>query len=505
MKPLSHVHIIGGGPAGLTAAYALLRRGIRSTVFEADTIVGGIARTENYKGYRFDIGGHRFFSKVRAVRHIWHDLLGTEILTRPRLSRIYFNGRFFDYPLKASNALQQLGLVKAVAIVLSYGWAQVRPITPERSFEDWVINRFGRVLYETFFKAYTEKVWGIPCTTISAQWAAQRIKGLSLWVAAREMLTAPFRREPTKVRTLIEQFEYPRLGPGQMWEAAADRIRQSGGTVELSTEVARILHDGAQVTAVEVTAQGTTRTMPVEALISTMPLRTLVERLSPPPPDAVREAAGLLRYRDFLTVALMLDRRDTFPDNWIYIHDPNVKMGRIQNFRNWSPDLVPEANATCLGLEYFCFEGDGLWSMSDAELIALGTRELEVTGLARAADVRDGAVVRVPKAYPVYDGTHVQALETLRAYFDGFSNLTLAGRNGLHKYNNQDHSMITGILAAEALQGRKVDPWTVNVEDEYLEEGDILDVSAGLDDLLPSQPPVPETVAPAGSPSGQTH
>jgi protoporphyrinogen oxidase len=460
-------------------------------VLEADGQVGGIARTVEYKGFRFDIGGHRFFTKVRAVEDIWHDLLGPELLTRPRLSRIYFDGRFFDYPLKAGNALKQLGPGKAAAIAASYGWAKLHPIRPEVSFEDWVVNRFGRELFETFFKAYTEKVWGLPCSTISAQWAAQRIKGLSLWVAAREMLAAPFRRGRTEVRSLIEQFSYPRLGPGQLWEACARRVNDAGGKVCLNAPVVAVHHVGGHVTGIDVLEGGRRRRVDVEALISTMPLRTLVEALSPAAPEHVREMAGRLSYRDFVTVALVIDEPDLFPDNWIYVHDAKVKLGRIQNFKNWSPDMVPSPAQTCLGLEYFCFKGDGLWSLSDAELVALGSRELGAIGLADPARVRDGAVVRVPKAYPVYDGRHLAALEVLREYLSGFDNLQLAGRNGLHKYNNQDHAMITGILAAEALLGRRVDPWTVNVEDEYLEEGDALGIGADLNDLLETQPPVP--------------
>jgi protoporphyrinogen oxidase len=494
MSDQKRVHVIGAGPAGLTAAYALGRRGIASSVYEADSIVGGIARTVEYKGFRFDIGGHRFFSKVRAVRDIWHDLLGSQFITRPRLSRIYFDGLFFDYPLKASNALRQLGPIKAAKIGMSYAWAQLRPIRPEVSFEDWVVNRFGRELFDTFFKAYTEKVWGIPCSTISAQWAAQRIKGLSLWVAAREMLMAPFRRGATKVRSLIEQFEYPRLGPGQLWEACAERVHRTGGEVRLRTPVVSVHHRDGRIEAIDIADNGVPRRVPVEALISTMPMRTLVQAMIPPAPERIRQMAEQLSYRDFLTVALVIDQQETFPDNWIYVHDKKVKLGRIQNFKNWSPDMVPSPEKTCLGLEYFCFEGDGLWSMSDAELIALGTREVGAIGLVDPAKVIDGAVVRVPKAYPVYDGKHIEALEVLRGYFAGFSNLQLAGRNGLHKYNNQDHAMITGILAAEALLGRKVDPWTVNVEDEYLEEGDMFGMASDLDELLTTQPPVPAPV-----------
>jgi protoporphyrinogen oxidase len=308
------------------------------------------------------------------------------------------------------------------------------------------------------------------------------------------MLMAPFRRGENTVRSLIEQFEYPRFGPGQLWEACAERVRQTGGEVHLGTPVVGVDHENGRIEAIDVLDSGVIQRVPVDALISTMPMRTLVQVLNPAPPDRMREMAERLAYRDFLTVALIVDQEHTFPDNWIYVHDRKVKLGRIQNFKNWSSEMVPSPAQTCLGLEYFCFEGDGLWSMSDAELIALGTREVGAIGLIDPGKVVDGAVVRVPKAYPIYDGGHVAALDALREYFGGFANLQLAGRNGLHKYNNQDHAMITGILAAEALLGAKVDPWTVNVEDEYLEEGDTFGIGSDLDKLLSSQPPVPAAV-----------
>lgn len=491
--------MIGAGPAGLTAAWLLGRQNVRVLVLEADTIVGGIARTSEYKGFRFDIGGHRFFTKVRAVEALWDEMLGREMLTRPRLSRIYYDGKWFDYPLKAGNALAGLGIFRAAAIGLSYLWIQLLPISPEVSFEDWVVNRFGWELYNTFFKAYTEKVWGIPCTRIGAQWAAQRIKGLSLWSAAKEMLLAPLRSKgTTKIRSLIEEFKYPRLGPGMMWETFAARIAQQGNEVRLASPVVALHHSGGRVTAVEHQTNGIVTRTEVANVISTMPLRQLIESLSPAAPDAVRQAAAKLSYRDFLTVALIVDQPEMFPDNWIYVHDPNVRLGRIQNFKNWSPEMVPDQSKTCLGLEYFCFEGDDLWTMSDADLIALGTKELAAIGLADPAKVIDGTVVRMPKAYPVYDDGYLAALDVLRAYVQSFTNLQLAGRNGLHKYNNQDHAMVTGILAAKALLGEKADPWLVNVEDEYHEQDsvDTFDPSQDLTVLLTTQPLVPKTIEP---------
>jgi protoporphyrinogen oxidase len=419
------------------------------------------------------------------------------MLTRPRLSRIYYDGKWFDYPLKAGNALAGLGLWQAFLIGMSYLWRQLFPIKPEVSFEDWTVNRFGWKLYNTFFKAYTEKVWGIPCNQIGAQWAAQRIKGLSLFSAAKEMLLAPFRSKGgTKIRSLIEEFKYPRLGPGMMWERFTERVKEQGGTVTMGAKVVALHHEGGRVTAIDYEKDGRTIQEQVEAVVSSMPLRQLIQALSPAAPQNVRDAATKLSYRDFLTVALIVDQAEMFPDNWIYVHDPGVKLGRIQNFKNWSPEMVPDPSKSCLGLEYFCFEGDGLWTMADKDLIALGTKELALIGLADPKKVIDGTVVRMPKAYPVYDGDYLKALDVLREYLSAFKNLQLAGRNGLHKYNNQDHAMVTGILAAKALLGAKADPWLVNVEDDYHEEGgdDSFDLDIDLGELLGSQPRVPTSI-----------
>ena len=466
--------IVGAGPAGLTAAYVLAGNGKPVLVLEKDAQVGGIARTVEYKGFRFDIGGHRFFTKVGPINDLWRTVMGGEMLKRPRLSRIYYGGKYFDYPLKPVNALRGLGVVNAVRIVLSYVWSRIRPVTPEVSFEDWVSNRFGRRLYETFFKTYTEKVWGIPCHTIGAQWAAQRIKGLSLWTAVVNMLFRRFSQPKSAViKTLIEQFDYPRLGPGQMWEAFEKQVTAMGGVVALQSDVERLIVEGGRVVAAEYRRNGQIEHVDVEAVISTMPLRQLVSSISPPAPAEVRAAAARLNYRDFLTVALVIDQEDVFPDNWIYIHDPGVKLGRIQNFKNWSPDLVPDPSKTCLGLEYFCFEGDGLWTMTDAELVALGRREIGLLKLADPAKVIDGTVVRMPKAYPVYDQGYEQALGVVRSWIDGIANLQVAGRNGMHKYNNQDHSMMTALLAARNILGLGTyDPWKVNTDAEYHEAGE---------------------------------
>ena len=467
--------IAGGGPAGLTAAYELTRNGHPCVVLESDpNLVGGISRTDQYKGYRFDIGGHRFFSKSDEVNAIWQDILGDQFITRSRLSRIYYNRKFFHYPLKPANALLNLGPITSAKVLASYVKARLRPITPERSFEDWVVNRFGRLLFEIFFKTYTEKVWGMPTSEMSADWAAQRIKGLSLLTAVIHALL-PSRKTKGKgevIKTLIDTFQYPRLGPGQMWEAARDRVNRSGGAVHHDRRVERIEHDGSAITAfVANDREGRSTHYHGKNFLSTLPIRNLIRAMSPAAPPEVRAAADALRYRDFLTVVLIVDQPETFPDTWIYIHEPDVQLGRVQNFKNWSPDLVPDSSKSSLGLEYFCFEGDDLWIKSDADLIALGTREINAIGLVKASKVIDGCVVRMPKAYPVYDDTYLANLKIIRAWLANFSNLELAGRNGMHKYNNQDHSMMTAVLAARNILGLGTfDTWKVNTDAEYHEE-----------------------------------
>lgn len=492
------VVIIGAGPAGLTAAYDLVQGGVRPLVFDEDTRVGGLAQTATYKGFRFDIGGHRFFTKVSAVSDLWRRMLGAEFLRRPRLSRIYYHGHLFQYPLKPLNALVNLGVPTALAVVVSYLRAKIRPVRPEVSFEDWVSNRFGRTLYKIFFESYTEKVWGIPGREIRAQWAAQRIKGLSLRTALVNMLK---RSRTTDVKTLIGEFEYPRYGPGMMWEAFERDVEKGGGRVELGARVVGLEHQTGRISAVIVEQEGVRRRQPASHVISTMPMRELVRALDPPAPAVVREAAERLRYRDFLTVALIVDQAEVFPDNWIYVHETTVKVGRIQNFKNWSPDMVPEPSKTCLGLEYFCSEGDQLWSLSDAELVDLGRFELATLGLAEADRIVDGTVVRMKKAYPVYDEGYESAVEAVRRHLAGFENLQLVGRNGMHKYNNQDHSMVTAMLAVRNYFGERHDVWAVNADDEYHEEVS-RPASEGYPgvarDLAVTQPRVPRRVTAIG-------
>ena len=491
----SSVVVLGAGPAGLTAAYELAKKGVQSTVLEQSGTVGGLAQTVVYKGYRFDIGGHRFFTKVSAVDQLWHEVLGDDLLTRSRLSRIYYNGKFFSYPLKAFNALAGLGLIETLRCVGSYGWARVFPRKPEDNFATWISNRFGRRLFELFFKTYTEKVWGIPCTEIQAEWAAQCIKGLSLATAIKNALIGErAKRKEDVVKTLIDQFSYPRHGPGMMWERTRERIEAMGSSVIFNAPVTRVHWRDGRVDRVEAGGQ----IYEGEQFISSIAVRDLVESLDPAPPDPILQAARDLHYRDFLTVALMIRRAGLFPDNWIYIHDPNVAMGRVQNYGNWSPEMVPDPGSSCLGLEYFCFEGDGLWTSSDEELVEQGKREIGHLGLADPADVIDGTVVRMKKAYPVYDGTYGPAMEKIRAFLQRLPNLQLTGRNGMHRYNNQDHSMLTAMLAARNILGERYDLWQVNVDQEYHEEGRQITLDE-MRDLEVTQPLVPRRVDEAKS------
>jgi protoporphyrinogen oxidase len=462
------VVIIGGGPAGLTAAYQLSKLDAQSVVLEKDQMVGGISRTINYKNYLFDVGGHRFFTKIKPVEDIWKEILDKDLLHRKRLSRIYYDKKFFFYPLRPFNALLGLGLWKSIMIFFSYLYVRLFPFKNEETFEHWVSNRFGKRLYNTFFKPYTEKVWGIPCTEIRAEWAAQRIGGLSLTKAVRNAFAKQNRNNGGKaaIRTLIDSFDYPRFGPGMMWQAMSRIIQDKGSQVYLGSEVEAILWDkkNGKVNSLQVGVNGKKKFFQGTNFISSMPVKELIQKFKPAVPEEVLEAANNLNYRDFLTVALIVRKPELFPDNWIYIHDPDVKLGRVQNFKNWSPYMVPDVNRTCLGLEYFCFEEDEIWNMPDRELIEFGIREMEKLGLIESSDVEDGSVVRMPKAYPVHDLKYREMLGTIRRFLSGIDNLQLVGRNGMHRYNNQDHSMLTAMLAVENIYGSNHDLWNVNVE-----------------------------------------
>ncbi len=487
--------VIGAGPAGLTAAYELSKLGRRAIILEADEQVGGISRTVNYQGYRFDIGGHRFFSKVPYINALWREILQEDFLLRPRLSRIHYDGHFFDYPLKPLNALAGLGALEAVHVCLSYARAKILPYGDDSNFELWVSNRFGFRLYNIFFKTYTEKVWGIPCHQISADWAAQRIRNLSLKGALTNALFGQKHRNGKLITTLIEQFHYPRYGPGIMWERCEQLLAEQGYPTLRGQRVERIQHRNGRVECI-VSCQhsGEQTVFDGEHVISTMPLRELILALDPPPPDRVLQAAKRLHYRDYLTVVLIVNRENVFPDNWIYIHTPQVKMGRIQNYKNWSPDMVPNPAHTSLGLEYFLWDKDEEWHWPDERLIETGIRESTQIGLIQPNEVIDGTVVRMKKAYPVYDQTYQENLAILRQYIESFSNLQTIGRNGLHRYNNQDHSMLTGVYAARNIAGETNDVWAVNTEKEYHEENN-KDTRFG-DRLTPTTVAPPATAEP---------
>lgn len=463
--------IIGAGPAGLTAAYQLARRGIRSTVLEASDQVGGLSRTVVRDGWHFDIGGHRFFTKVKAVSDLWHEILGPEdFLVRPRLSRIYYRGKFYDYPLDVRNALGNLGLAEAARCAASYLWARLRPPADRSTFEGFTAARFGWRLYRTFFKTYTEKVWGVGADEIQADWAAQRIKNLNLFRAAFEGLRPG--RGRTTITSLIEQFHYPRRGPGMMWERCAELVSARGSEIRFDHRVRAVHHRRGRAAGVVAAGPGGDVELAAAHVVSSMPISLLVQAMAPAPPGPVLEAARALRYRDFLTVALVVPADRAFPDNWIYVHEPDVAVGRIQNFGAWSPDMVRDDGWTCLGLEYFVFEGDELWSASDGELIERAKQELDRLGLVAAGEARAGYVVRVPKAYPMYDAGYRDNLQTLRSWLEEYAvNVFPVGRNGMHRYNNQDHSMYTAMLAVENIvSGTGHDIWAVNVEAEYHEE-----------------------------------
>ncbi|MXP44662.1 NAD(P)/FAD-dependent oxidoreductase [Allopontixanthobacter sediminis] len=483
------VAIIGAGPAGLTAGYLLTKQGKTVAIIEKDPVyVGGISRTVEHEGYRFDIGGHRFFSKSQQVVDLWDEILPDDFIQRPRMSRIYYEGKFYSYPLRAFEALANLGILRSTACMVSYLRYKLFPVADVRSFEDWTTNQFGHKLYSIFFKTYTEKVWGMPCKEMSADWAAQRIKGLSLWSAVVDGLkrSLGLNKKPNDgqaAKTLLETFRYPRLGPGMMWDAARDKIVAAGGTVIMGHGLEQLASDGSGGWRMSANGPDGKIVIAAKDAISSAPMRELAARLHPLPDTTLN--ASKLKYRDFLTVALKIKSADLFPDNWIYIHDDQVQVGRVQNFRSWSPEMVPNKDVACVGLEYFCFEGDGLWASSDDDLIALATREMNILGLCDPADVIGGAVVRQEKAYPVYDEDYAANVEAMRRELEGkYPSLHLVGRNGMHRYNNQDHAMMTAMLTTEnILAGTRVyDTWCVNEDAEYHEAG-----TEGAEAALPAR------------------
>ncbi|PPD00697.1 MAG: FAD-dependent oxidoreductase [Hyphomicrobium sp.] len=499
----SEVFVIGAGPSGLTASYLLTKQGISTTVIEADPVyVGGISRTANYKDFLFDIGGHRFFSKSREVVDLWKEILPQDFITRPRMSRIFYDGKYYSYPLKAFEALGNLGVIESSMCVLSFMYKQAFPNEKPETFHEWVANQFGERLFSIFFKTYTEKVWGMSCDEISADWAAQRIKGLDLWSAMSNALRNSMKpkgytdgttaNDGEVIKTLIESFQYPRKGPGMMWDAAARKTREQGGRIDMGTRLVSLSQDStSQIWTIKAeTVDGEQKTYTAKHVISSAPIRELVHSFNEKPKCV--EAADKLRYRDFITVAVVVDKPDLFPDNWIYIHEPSVKVGRIQNFRSWSPEMVPNEKLACLGLEYFCFEGDGLWASSDEDLIALARSELAIIGLASEENCIDGCVVRQKKAYPVYDEGYKQNVEAIRSELAAkYPTLHLVGRNGMHKYNNQDHAMMTSMLTVKNIAAGEMlyDIWNVNEDAEYHEAGE-----TGAEEALKSVRMVPRRV-----------
>ena len=441
--------IIGAGPAGLAAAYELARQGRQLLVLEKADKVGGLSRTEVYNGYRFDIGGHRFLTKHAEVQQLWEEMLGADFPQVPRLSRLFYQNRFFKYPLDFFDTLVNLGLLESLLIVGSYLKAQWRPHPEEATFEQWVINRFGRRLYRTFFQGYTEKVWGVPCNQIEASMAAQRITGLSLKAALANALFGI-----NRTKTLTSSFHYPILGPGMMWERFQQEVENRHGQIHFNNRVTQIHHDNRRLQGLTVQTGHEAMDISGENFISSMPLTELVARLDPPAPPEVLDAVRQLAFRDFILVGLIVNQADLFPDNWIYVHSKDVKVGRIQNFKNWSPYMVPDLRKTSLGMEYFCNQGDDLWGLSDQELIDLASRELIQLGLWDGRDAEEGVVFRQTKAYPVYNLSYKKQLAVIQRFLEPFGNLQTIGRSGTHRYNNMDHSMITGFQAARYLMGQ---------------------------------------------------
>jgi protoporphyrinogen oxidase len=464
------VAVIGAGPAGMTAAYQLAKAGVDVEVFEAGSAVGGLARTISLWGQRVDLGPHRFFSSDRRVNELWLEVVGRDYDVVPRLTRIYYGGRFYAYPLRPANALWNLGAVEAATCLASYAGARLRPRAPARddSFEDWVVARFGRRLFEIFFKAYSEKLWGIPCHALDADFAAQRIRTLSLSVALRDALGLSGRRRP---RTLLDQFAYPHGGTGSVYERMAQAVRARGGRVHLGAPVRRVLAAAGVAHALEL-EDGSVRAY--DHIVSSMPLSLLVSRL-PEVPAEVRRAAESLRFRNTLLVYLHVRATDLFPDNWLYIHAPSLQVGRVTNFRNWTPHLFGDAASTILALEYWCDDGDPLWAAPDAALIALGVRELRGTGLLGTAAVDEGHVHRIRRCYPVYERGYRTRLRPVEAYLRTLRGLSAIGRYGAFKYNNQDHSILMGLLAAENIAaGTTHDLWAINSDYDSYQEATLI-------------------------------
>ncbi len=461
---MKKIVIIGAGPAGLTAGLLLAEKGQTVTILEQNSQVGGLAKTVRYKGNRFDIGGHRFFAKYKHINDFWKKMLGKELLSVKRSSRLFYEGKFYHYPLQPKNALKNLGLWRALLATTDYLLVRLKPIQSEKTLEDVYINSFGRFLYRRFFEGYSTKLWGISPKKMEPDWGKARVGKLSLIGAIKDALFG------SDIKSLIKKFHYPRLGPGKMWETVAAKMKQNGGEILLDSCVKTVFHSQNKITGVEVQTLARRQKQNVAHLISTMPIKDLVASLSPKPPLTVTKAAQGLKYRDYILVALIVARKNIFPDQWIYIQDPGFTNVRVQNVGNWSKAMVADKNKTILGVEYVTSQGEPLWQKSDQELITLASKEVVKLGFATKGQILEAKVVRELKAYPVYDKGYKQRLEIIKKYLSRFSNLALIGRNGMHKYNNMDHSMMAAQMAVENFFGAEHDLWRVNTDtEEYLE------------------------------------
>lgn len=464
-----HVHIIGAGPAGMACAYTLARGEHAALVIEGEKYVGGLCQTIEFSGYLFDIGGHRFLSKSDLINAFWQEIMGGDLLKVRRLSRIFYRKRFFNYPLSFFNTFWNLGPLESFRCIASYGYCRLANPGNDQTFEGWIINRFGKRLYEIFFDTYTRKVWAVPCKDISADWAVQRIRGLSLRVAIKKALLGAKSRGP---KTLAEEFLYPKKGPGEFYARLEKSLVDLGTQFLLEKKVVKVNHENEKVTSIVVKNKSGSaeQEIPVDYLFSSMPLTDFLQSLNPPAPGNVRLAASRLRFRSFLVVNVILDCEALFPDQWIYVHSPDVKLGRIQNYKNWSPFMTDNPKRTSLGLEYFCTEGDELWEMNDVDLIDFAIEELEKIGIVSRKHLINGFVVRRNNVYPVYSLDYQESLDVIQEYLSRFKNLQTMGRAGLFRYDNSDHAMLSGIGAAKNYMNKTAyNLWSQGPQQEYLE------------------------------------
>lgn len=463
--------IIGAGPAGLAAGYELTKNGQKVLIIEKENTVGGLCRTVDYRGYKFDFGGHRFFTKNAEVQEFWQEILGDDLLTRPRLSRIYYRQKFFAYPVKLGDALIKLGLKESFLIGLSLLAVRLKRLWQQRkeiTFEDWVVNRFGERLFNHFFKSYTEKLWGISVKELGADWAAQRMKDLSLWQLFKSVI---FKTKEGQVKSLIEKFQYPKFGPGLFYENVVEKNKEMGGEIRLNKCLFKIIHEGEIIKKIIVKDQaGNLEEIEANNFISSVPLNSLLKMLEPTPPSEIMSLGDKMRFRAFFDVCLIVNKKNVCPDNWLYIHEPEVRLLRVQNFKNWSPFMTADDNKTPLGAEYVCWPNDELWQMKDGDLIQLAIRELEKIGLVSANLISSGTVIRNQYAYPVYHLDYKSDLKQIFNYLSNFKNFQTIGRSGLYRYNNMDHSILTGFYAARNVMGENHNILDVNADEAYQEE-----------------------------------